>query len=154
MGHSSPAMDYSTHVTTPLVKKVLEDTAKLLVDRRLDPSVDIGEWELLLHEGQSQAVQRPPVLTGKLDVLGKASELHRRGKGKKTKKKKKKTVPAEEEGHDLLIPAAACQADLQEARGSDAEGESDRISEERELSDEDDNLANVTTVTTQTQTMT
>eukprot|EP00930_Biecheleria_cincta_P032206 TRINITY_DN22354_c0_g1_i1.p1 TRINITY_DN22354_c0_g1~~TRINITY_DN22354_c0_g1_i1.p1 ORF type:complete len:1033 (-),score=239.44 TRINITY_DN22354_c0_g1_i1:11-3109(-) len=140
--NSSPAMDYSTHVTTPLVKKVLEDTAKLLVDRRLDPSADIGEWELLLHDGQSQAVQRPPVLTGKLDVLGKASELHRRGKGKKAKKKIQKPAPQEETGHNLPGSAAACEADLQEAKGSDAEEESDHVSEEREASEEDDNLAN------------
>merc|ERR1712151_1156338 len=57
--NSSPAMDYSTHVTTPLVKKVMEDTAKLVVDRRDDPQADLGEWELMHHDGQRQAVSRP-----------------------------------------------------------------------------------------------
>merc|ERR1712060_1028730 len=78
--NSSPAMDYSTHVTTPLVKKVLEDTAKVLVDRREDPSADIGEWELLRHDGERQIVHRP-VLTGKLEVLGKAVERPKQVRG-------------------------------------------------------------------------
>jgi len=32
--NSSPAMDYSTKVTTSLVKMVLKDTAKVIVDWR------------------------------------------------------------------------------------------------------------------------
>lgn len=30
--NSSPSMDYSTHVTEKLVKNVLEDTIKLVID--------------------------------------------------------------------------------------------------------------------------
>merc|ERR1719263_473602 len=87
--NSSPAMDYSTHVTTPLVKKVMEDTAKLLVDRREDPSADIGEWEFLRHDGERQVVHRPP-FTGKLEVVGTAVQRpRRRAKKKKTKKQQK-----------------------------------------------------------------
>merc|ERR1712072_692833 len=86
---SSPAMDYSTQVTTPLVKKVMEDTVKLLVDRREDPSADIGEWELLRHDGERQVVHRPP-FTGKLEVVGTAVQRpRRRAKKKKTKKQPK-----------------------------------------------------------------
>merc|ERR1712190_623330 len=72
--NSSPAMDYSTQVTTPLVKKVMEDTAKLLVDRREDPTADIGEWELLRHDQEKQVVSRS-LLRGKLEVHGKAVQF-------------------------------------------------------------------------------
>merc|ERR1711920_812280 len=85
--NSSPAMDYSTQVTTPLVKKVMEDTAKILVDRREDPLADIGEWELLRHDGERQCVHRP-VLSGKLEVIGKPiqpSKLKRKKKKRKSK---------------------------------------------------------------------
>merc|ERR1719263_2772125 len=86
--NSSPAMDYSTHVTTPLVKKVMEDTVKLLVDRREDPAADIGEWELLRHDGERQVVHRPP-FTGKLEVVGTAVQRPKRRAKKKKKKSKK-----------------------------------------------------------------
>merc|ERR1712151_849489 len=69
--NSSPAMDYSTHVTTPLVKKVMEDTARVLVDCREDPSLDTGEWELLRHDGERQKIHRP-IHSAKLEVIGKA----------------------------------------------------------------------------------
>merc|ERR1712048_1036788 len=72
--NSSPAMDYSTHVTTPLVKKVMEDTAKILVDRREDPSADIGEWELLRHDGPNFKM-RQPMVSEKLQLIGKAIDL-------------------------------------------------------------------------------
>jgi len=123
--NSSPAMDYSTHVTTPLVKKVMEDTAKVLVDRREDSQADIGEWELLRHDGEKQAVHRP-VLSGKLEVSGKAMQL---SKKKKKKKKKKKTVKVEDaaaqdvaEGHssgnaDPVLGAAEVD------RGNQTDGE-------------------------------
>merc|ERR1719291_757856 len=100
-------MDYSTHVTTPLVKKVMEDSAKLLVDRQSDPKADIGEWELLRHDGERQFVTRP-VLCGKLEIIGKPVERSKPSKGKKKSKKKKqakasKVQPASEtacEHHD------------------------------------------------------
>merc|ERR1712039_584325 len=88
--NSSPAMDYSTHVTTPLVKKVLEDTAKVLVDRRIDPSADIGEWELLRHDGQRHKIPQP-IIREKLQVVGTAIQAKRAPKGAKKRKKKKKS---------------------------------------------------------------
>jgi tubulin monoglycylase TTLL3/8 len=60
--NSSPAMDYSTHVTAPLIKIVLDDTAAILNDSN---AVNTGEWELAhkvpsvqrhLH-GQNQRLQ-------------------------------------------------------------------------------------------------
>merc|ERR1712113_1245899 len=82
--NSSPAMDYSTHVTTPLVKKVMEDTAKLLVDRKIDPSCDIGEWELLRHDGVKHKLHQP-ILREKLQIVGTAVALAKPGKKKKKK---------------------------------------------------------------------
>merc|ERR550514_472021 len=70
--NSSPAMDYSTRVTTPLVKKVMEDTAKVMVDLRDDPEADTGEWELIKHDGDSRVVTWPRQqgCLGKLEVNG------------------------------------------------------------------------------------
>jgi hypothetical protein len=48
--NSSPACDYSTPVTTPLVKKMMDDTVKVMVDKRSDPDCDTGEWELHNHQ--------------------------------------------------------------------------------------------------------
>merc|ERR1712060_38076 len=47
--NSSPACDYSTPVTCPLVKKMMEDTVKIMVDLKEDPDSSTGEWELLQH---------------------------------------------------------------------------------------------------------
>ena len=44
--NSSPAMDYSTHVTAPLIKIVMEDTAKIVAHLPKDPPNETGEWEL------------------------------------------------------------------------------------------------------------
>merc|ERR1719352_1630279 len=57
--NSSPAMDYSTRITTPLVKKVMEDTAKVLVDLRENHDADLGEWEFLQHDAEKQVVAWP-----------------------------------------------------------------------------------------------
>ena len=48
--NSSPSMDYSTAVTERLVKMVLEDTVKVVIDynkasERRKPDVDTGMWE-------------------------------------------------------------------------------------------------------------
>merc|ERR1712060_677611 len=99
--NSSPAMDYSTHVTTPLVKKVMEDTVKLLVDRREDPTADIGEWELLRHDGEKQTVHRP-VLSGKLEVIGKPIQPSK----PKRKKKKRKSKQNGTKGTNAAGPQA------------------------------------------------
>ena len=48
--NSSPAMDYSTAVTEKLVKVVLEDTVKVVVDyanARKKSQVDTGAWECI-----------------------------------------------------------------------------------------------------------
>ena len=51
--NSSPAMDYSTHVTEKLVKQCLEDTVKVIVDYEIPKTqkgkskVDTGEYELI-----------------------------------------------------------------------------------------------------------
>jgi tubulin monoglycylase TTLL3/8 len=51
--NSSPAMDYSTHVTEKLVKQCLEDTCKVIVDYEIPRTakkrakVDTGEYELI-----------------------------------------------------------------------------------------------------------
>ena len=51
--NSSPAMDYSTHITEKLVKMCLEDTVKVMVDYESAPTakkkakVDTGEYELI-----------------------------------------------------------------------------------------------------------
>jgi len=51
--NSSPAMDYSTHITEKLVKMVLEDTCKVLIDYADAPTqkkknkVETGEYELI-----------------------------------------------------------------------------------------------------------
>ncbi|CAD7951915.1 unnamed protein product [Amoebophrya sp. A25] len=86
--NSSPAMDYSTPVTTPLVKKVMEDLAKVVVDlpnsspttgtsspeqdsastTTSPPKRDTGEWELIY---QGATGLRKPTFLGKLEVLGK-----------------------------------------------------------------------------------
>lgn len=58
----SPAMDYSTEVTKVLVKEVLEDTIKVIVDyehatKRQRNSIDTGNFSLLYRA--KHAVQRP-----------------------------------------------------------------------------------------------
>lgn len=50
--NSSPAMDYSTHVTERLVKMVSEDTIKVVVDyasasQKKKPKIDTGGYECI-----------------------------------------------------------------------------------------------------------
>merc|ERR1719498_803835 len=93
--NSSPAMDYSTEVTLPLVKKVMEDVPKVLFDiPEKGPDADTGEWALMYKAEQTFA-SRPPALVGaKLEVVGRKK---RRPKPKKKKKKKKKKALAEKQ---------------------------------------------------------
>jgi len=84
--NSSPACDYSTPVSTPLVKKMMEDTAKIMVDKRTDPDCDTGEWELLKHSYNKQVPNpRNFANSEKLEVHGTKMKLP----AKKKKKKKK-----------------------------------------------------------------
>ena len=61
--NSSPAMDYSTHITEKLVKMVLEDTCKVLIDYADAPTqkkknkVETGEYELIFKANQT--VEKP-----------------------------------------------------------------------------------------------
>jgi tubulin monoglycylase TTLL3/8 len=93
--NSSPAMDYSTEVTLPLVKKVMEDVPKVLFDiPEKGPDADTGEWALM-YKAEQTFQPRPPALVGaKLEVIGRKK---RRPKPKKKKKKKKKKTSAEKQ---------------------------------------------------------
>jgi len=70
--NSSPACDYSTPVTCPLVKQMMEDTAKVVVDLRDDPQAHTGEWELVHHEFCQSLPHKKPGHEShtKLEVLG------------------------------------------------------------------------------------
>eukprot|EP00927_Polykrikos_kofoidii_P008301 TRINITY_DN13441_c0_g1_i2.p1 TRINITY_DN13441_c0_g1~~TRINITY_DN13441_c0_g1_i2.p1 ORF type:complete len:1201 (+),score=302.66 TRINITY_DN13441_c0_g1_i2:73-3603(+) len=105
--NSSPAMDYSTKVTTPLVKKVMEDTARVLADLRENPSASTGEWELLRHDGERQFVGRQPTTGVKLELHGTAIVPRRRRKKSKKMKKPKKKEEA----------SAAADAEVGSAKG-------------------------------------
>ncbi len=60
--NSSPAMDYSTPVTEELVKEVLSDTVKVVVDyhyasKKKKPKVDTGNWSLIYKA--RRPIERP-----------------------------------------------------------------------------------------------
>ena len=44
-----PCMAYSTGVTKTLIPKFMEDMAKVLVDKKVDPEAETGLLELLLE---------------------------------------------------------------------------------------------------------
>jgi len=105
--NSSPACDYSTPVTCPLVKKVMEDNVKVVVDKRENPDADTGEWELISHSYDKFVTQR--VMAGpQVVVVGKEIVAPKGWVKKKKKKKKKKTgketvggsVAGDEEGDE------------------------------------------------------
>jgi tubulin monoglycylase TTLL3/8 len=132
--NSSPAMDYSTEVTLPLVKKVMEDVPKVLFDvPEKGPDADTGEWALM-YKAEQTFQSRPPALVGaKLEVIGKKK---RKPKPKKKKKKKKKKAqePAEKQTDTKDEKLEDDEDDEDEDRGnlSDKEG-----SDEDEDGDED-----------------
>merc|ERR1712216_903839 len=93
--NSSPAMDYSTEVTLPLVKKVMQDVPKVLFDYpEKGPDADTGEWDLMYKADQTFAARPPALVCAKLEVIGKKK---RKPKPKKKKKKKKKKAAAEKQ---------------------------------------------------------
>jgi len=97
--NSSPACDYSTPVTCPLVKKVMEDTAKVLVDLAEDPEASTGEWELIEHEFKKPMPQRTGyVNASQLELLGKKMKLPKAPP--KTKKKAKKSPKSSGSGSE------------------------------------------------------
>lgn len=110
--NSSPACDYSTPVTTPLVKKVMEDIAKIMVDKRTDPDCDTGEWELLKHK-HNKHVANPRTFANsdKLEVHGTKMKLP-----KKKKKKKKK-------GSDANASNGANVDEVEDAEDDDCDEE-------------------------------
>ena len=74
--NSSPAMDYSTAVTERLVKMVLEDSIKVVVDyanasQKKKPKVDTGLYECIYRA--KRIVDKPMNSFGlNLEVHGKA----------------------------------------------------------------------------------
>jgi len=95
--NSSPACDYSTPVTCPLVKQMMEDTAKVMVDLRENPDGPTGEWELLQHE-HTKPVKFSKNCPVNLEVCG--SKVKRPKGWKKKKKKKKSAAKSPEPGED------------------------------------------------------
>ena len=77
--NSSPAMDYSTAVTERLVKMVLEDTIKVVVDyanasAKKKPKVDTGLYECIYRA--KRIVDKPMNSFGlNLEVQGKALNM-------------------------------------------------------------------------------
>ena len=61
--NSSPAMDYSTHITEKLVKTCLEDTCKIIIDYEIPKTakgkakVDTGDYELIYKA--NRLVEKP-----------------------------------------------------------------------------------------------
>jgi tubulin monoglycylase TTLL3/8 len=48
--NSSPCMEYSTQITKKLVKSVMEDTCKVILDLKINKHSDTGNWKLI-HTG-------------------------------------------------------------------------------------------------------
>mmetsp|Transcript_21877 Transcript_21877/g.49886 ORF Transcript_21877/g.49886 Transcript_21877/m.49886 type:complete len:804 (-) Transcript_21877:18-2429(-) len=68
--NSSPACDYSTPVTCPLVKQMMEDSAKVLVDLRDNPNASTGEWELMEHDESHRVIVQRKLCPVSLEVRG------------------------------------------------------------------------------------
>lgn len=79
--NSSPAMDYSTRVTTPLVKQVMEETCRILIDNAPETSTEWTRMRLGPH-----VPARPRIPVGSMEILGV------RCPSKKMPKKKKKKL--------------------------------------------------------------
>jgi tubulin monoglycylase TTLL3/8 len=137
--NSSPAMDYSTEVTLPLVKKVMEDVPKVLFDiPEKGPDADTGEWALM-HKAEQTFQPRPPALVGaKLEVIGK--KKRRPKPKKKKKKKKKKAAEKQSETKDEKADDDDDEDDGDGDRDRDnlSDNNADEASEEDEDADEDE----------------
>eukprot|EP00949_MAST-11_sp_MAST-11-sp1_P005317 g5317.t1 len=94
--NSSPAMDYSTPITERLVKSVLPDTIKVVVDfekpfsKRKKPirrimkksrKADTGRWELIY--AAKRAVDHPLAMGANLEIQGLPLRKKKSGKNKK-----------------------------------------------------------------------
>lgn len=90
--NSSPACDYSTPVTCPLVKQMMEDLAKVVVDLKEDASAPTGEWQLLQHDYSKPVPGRMGFASNsQLEVLGKKMKVPPKAKKKKKRKSSKKS---------------------------------------------------------------
>jgi hypothetical protein len=123
--NSSPACDYSTPVTCPLVKQMMEDTAKVMVDMRDNPDCPTGEWEFIRHEHNSHIPTRKncPV---NLEVCGNRVKKPK-GWNKKKRKKKKASASAaaattDQEGGDTEDEP---EDEGEESAGAESEHDSD-----------------------------
>lgn len=95
--NSSPACDYSTPVTCPLVKQMMEDLAKVVVDFKEDASAPTGEWQLLQHSYSKPVPGRMGFASNsQLEVLGKKMKVPKAVKKKKRKSSKKSTEAPKE----------------------------------------------------------
>lgn len=94
--NSSPAMDYSTPVTTPLVKKVMEDVLKVILDVPGDPEADTGEFERIRHPAENQCATTRPRNHEKLEVVGAAIEVPQWMKSKRRRERKQTKGPTSE----------------------------------------------------------
>merc|ERR1740138_933362 len=119
--NSSPACDYSTPVTCPLVKQMMEDTAKIMVDLRENPDGPTGEWELINHE-HNKFIPTKKNCPLNLEVCGCRIK---KPKGWKKKKKRKKSK--------VEASASADTKNEEDDEDGDGDGE-DSVRE-----DEDDN---------------
>jgi len=98
--NSSPACDYSTPVTCPLVKKVMEDTVKVVVDTKENPDAGTGEWELIEHQHGKFITQRVAhcpqlVAIGKEILPPKSFKKKKKSSKKKKRKGSKNAAPAD-----------------------------------------------------------
>jgi len=121
--NSSPACDYSTPVTCPLVKQMMEDTAKIMVDLRENPEAPTGEWEFIHHD-HNKYVPIKKSFPIDLEVCG-----HRIKKPKGWNKKKqrpKKTVTSAETKTLEKDEEQDEEEDAGDSEGED-DGDDDRI---------------------------
>ncbi|CAH1783741.1 unnamed protein product [Owenia fusiformis] len=68
--NSSPSMEYSARATAKLCPRVLEDTLKVVIDRKENPSCDVGRFELI-HKQNQVPYPNPSWVDSGLIVSGK-----------------------------------------------------------------------------------
>jgi len=83
--NSSPAMDYSTDITEKLVKKVLPDTLKVILDykpskNKKSKSIDTGLWKCIY---KGSIIKNPKRIYTKLQFHVKSKKLINKNKRKK-----------------------------------------------------------------------
>eukprot|EP00913_Durusdinium_trenchii_P007316 g6877.t1 len=94
--NSSPACDYSTPVTCPLVKQMMEDLAKVVVDLKEDPNACTGEWQPLQHCHKPVPGRMGFASSSQLEVIGKKMKVPGKAKKKKRKSSKKPSQETDE----------------------------------------------------------